>query len=305
MNSFINLLFLKRIFIIKRKKKQRGKAMSEKKKATILCFHNRKGGVAKTNLCVNLAFIFSKDFKKKVLIIDTDTQINSTNFALSRVENPNRLTIKDVVENESISVRDVIEKAEFPWVEEKINVFCLPGSRDPRKFSDTAWINYKNDTIANICKEVEEDYDFIFIDTPPNTHSTISFSALIASDYVIVPTELSNDSIEGIYWAQEDLQYIHEEDMNGKVDILGVIATRCNATSENKLSSGQKDNWCRLKEEIPDLISKVFIPTRACVDNSTNAGIPVCFDGRCKSGYADYLNVAKQVRFWLKKKGVN
>ena len=48
--------------------------MSEKKKATILCFHNRKGGVAKTNLCVNTAFIFSKDFKKKVLVIDTEME---------------------------------------------------------------------------------------------------------------------------------------------------------------------------------------------------------------------------------------
>ena len=277
--------------------------MSEKKKAAILCFHNRKGGVAKTNLCVNTAFIFSKDFKKKVLVIDTDTQINSTNFILSRVENPERETIKDVVENKNLSVKDAIERADFPWVNEPINVYCLPGSRDPRRFSDTAWVKYKNDTISKICKEVEEDYDFIFIDTPPNTHSTISFSALIASDYVVVPTELSNDSIEGIYWAQEDLEYIHEQKYNTKVDILGVIATRCSGSNEKDLSSAERENWLELKENIPDLLSKIRIPIRKCVMNSTNAGIPVCYDGRSASGYLDYKNTSIQIREWLKKKG--
>ena len=41
---------------------------------------NLKGGVAKTSTAVNLAAILAGDYKKRVLLVDADSQCNTTEF---------------------------------------------------------------------------------------------------------------------------------------------------------------------------------------------------------------------------------
>ena len=41
---------------------------------------NLKGGVAKTATTVNVAAILAKDYNKRVLVIDADSQCNTTDF---------------------------------------------------------------------------------------------------------------------------------------------------------------------------------------------------------------------------------
>ena len=41
---------------------------------------NLKGGVAKTTTTVNVAAILAHDHKKKVLVVDADSQCNTTEF---------------------------------------------------------------------------------------------------------------------------------------------------------------------------------------------------------------------------------
>ena len=50
--------------------------------AKVISFINMKGGVGKTTLAVNVADILVKDYRKKVLIIDMDPQMNATQYSL-------------------------------------------------------------------------------------------------------------------------------------------------------------------------------------------------------------------------------
>ncbi len=45
-----------------------------------LCIANQKGGVAKSCTVINVAAILSKDYRKRVLVADCDSQCNLTEF---------------------------------------------------------------------------------------------------------------------------------------------------------------------------------------------------------------------------------
>ena len=55
--------------------------MPETKK-NVISFMNMKGGVAKSTLCANLAYTLSKEFNKKILVIDMDPQFNLTSLLI-------------------------------------------------------------------------------------------------------------------------------------------------------------------------------------------------------------------------------
>ena len=45
-----------------------------------IAFMNHKGGVGKTVTCVNMAAILANDYAKRVLVVDADSQANTTEF---------------------------------------------------------------------------------------------------------------------------------------------------------------------------------------------------------------------------------
>ena len=59
----------------------------------VVSFINMKGGVGKTTLAVNVGYVLSKKFNKKVLLIDMDPQMNATQYTLK--ENQIEEILKD------------------------------------------------------------------------------------------------------------------------------------------------------------------------------------------------------------------
>ena len=67
-------------------------------------------------------------------------------------------------------------------------------------------------------------YDFIIIDCPPNK-GNLTLNALLGSDYVLVPTDLSPLSVQGADDLLGTVMTIGER-LNHSVDLLGVVLTR-------------------------------------------------------------------------------
>lgn len=116
----------------------------------IISFLGYKGGVGKTTSCVNLAG-FLKAAGKSVLVVDLDPQANATSalgIDLSSVE----LGINDVVD----PIEGVIEGSEG------IHILSSKGEE------------------INAIPQLNLDYDFILIDTPPSSKEIIRLSTSIS-----------------------------------------------------------------------------------------------------------------------------
>ena len=136
----------------------------------VIAVANQKGGIGKTTTAVNIAFDLA-EMGKKVLLIDTDGQCNSTDTCRAQVEGV--ATLYDLLfENERAS--DCIQHME------KLDVIASDKLlKNPEtKFPDDATRLF---TLCDACEEIREQYDFIIIDTPPTLGCMLS-NALTFAD---------------------------------------------------------------------------------------------------------------------------
>lgn len=149
---------------------------------------NNKGGVLKTTISTNLAASLSLD-NKKVVIMDLDGQ---GNVAATFGENPNNLkyTVMDFLKGEC-SLNDVILTV-------KNNINVLP-SNDELNFFDLL-VNsgsIKQSDLKLLINKLNEIYDYVIIDTPPNM-STIVATVLSIVNVTLIPFEPDQYAILGL-----------------------------------------------------------------------------------------------------------
>ena len=202
----------------------------EKNMKTIAIYHN-KGGVGKTTTVVNLAAAFSKK-GKKVLVIDLDSQANTT-FATGLVQFDDELS--DNIKDSNIS--HIIGYGEsYPITEIKIESdFCKPSidvipshitlMEKEDRLNKLASINF---TLLQKLAEVKNKYDIVLIDTPPslNLYARI---ALIAAEYLIIPSDLKPFANQGLVNVKKFIQDVNATKKVIKqqpLKILGILPSK-------------------------------------------------------------------------------
>ncbi len=145
--------------------------------AKVIAFANQKGGVAKTTTTLILAVAFAEE-GHRVLCVDMDPQGNLT---MSQGIDPDTLqkSMYDVLVHK-ISIREVIRRRE-------IDVACASIDLAGAEIAMSPMIGRER-SLQKALAEVEEDYDFVFIDTPPSL-GLLTINALTAAHKVIVPVQ--------------------------------------------------------------------------------------------------------------------
>lgn len=186
---------------------------------------NHKGGVAKTTSLLNLAAGIARLHGKKVCIIDADPQANTTMAAFGEemASLPQDVMLESVLQE--IMQDRPLELKPLTWLD---RVDVLPASLD---LAATEVI--MNTTpgreflFREIIRGLEKKYDHILIDCPPSL-GIITQNALMASDFVIIPTD-------GNYFAMKGIEKIHyiigllRRKLGAEVRILGYFMTKYNA----------------------------------------------------------------------------
>lgn len=142
-----------------------------------IAIYSMKGGVGKTATSVNLAYCAAKD-SNFTLICDLDPQAASTYYfriKASKNFNANKFIKGGKNIDKNIKGTDYF------------NLDLLPSKLSYRNF-DIALDSLKNSSkkLKNIFKEVENDYDYLFLDCPPGI-SLVSENVFNASDIILVP----------------------------------------------------------------------------------------------------------------------
>lgn len=164
-------------------------------------FYNFKGGVGKTSLCFQISSHMAL-MGFNVLVIDADPQGHlSTSCGFSN--NDNYLTLYDLLIREEAF--ENVKKTIFEGFD------CIPANLSlTRLEDDLAKIQDKSSRMSNILNEVEQKYDFIFVDTNP-TISLLNRNVVVFSDVVNIVCETQPYSLNGLKLLLEDLDkfYTH------------------------------------------------------------------------------------------------
>lgn len=183
-----------------------------------IAISTNKGGVLKSSITVNLAGILSKE-GYKVLIVDMDNQGNAS---LSFGMNPDdyKHTVYDVMLN-NMDAKKVIHN-----VYENIDV--LPANDEMVFFEFDVLPNLKKykepfHLLKNSIKHVEDDYDYILFDTPPNLGLTQG-NVLSVADNVLIPFQPESYSMRSLVKILNAINQF-KDDHNPSLNIIGVVGT--------------------------------------------------------------------------------
>jgi chromosome partitioning protein len=69
-------------------------------------------------------------------------------------------------------------------------------------------------------------YDYIFLDTAPNTNVTTTLASYLVADYFIISTLPEKLALEGLKNALKDIAQAQRKDRNPQLKLLGVIVSR-------------------------------------------------------------------------------
>jgi len=203
----------------------------------IIAVYHNKGGVGKTTTVVNLAAAFSKQ-GKRVLVIDLDSQANTT-FAtgLVKFEDEEQDDLKDcnilqVLQSEDFySISEVARKSNFCNPE----IDVIPSHIDLMYYeTELNQLDYSRMILIQKLAEVEDKYDIVLIDTPPSLNF-FARVALIAADYLIIPSDLKPFANQGLINVKDFIKKVNgfKKQIGKKpLEVLGILPCKISSNSK-------------------------------------------------------------------------
>lgn len=238
---------------------------------------NMKGGVGKTTLSIGIADYLSEN-GHSVLLIDADPQFNSTQAMLDEYKNngyddleseenyynievlPNRKTIYKLFELQTNMVQSYsTPKADDLIINLKENLDLLCGDLSlvlVSKVNDHAFVKrIKNFIEDNSLKEI---YEYIIIDCPP-TLTIYTDSALMASDYYLIPNRVDRYSIVGINSLQQAVTNLIREER---------IPLKCIGLVYTMMNNSKKQQYLKTKFESKKGVDNIEIFSASMTENN-------------------------------------
>jgi len=220
----------------------------------VITIANQKGGVGKTTTAINLASALAF-MGHKVLLVDTDPQAHST---LSCLPDPRKYekSLFDVLINPGLPVSSIIVKSTIPGLDLILSRISM-AKLEPTLLGEIDGHFRLKDAL----QPIRNNYQFIFIDTPP-TLGLITVNSLVAADSVLIPIQSSYLCLEGTDDLLETIEKVKRV-ANPNLEIIGVVITLF-----DKRTNLAKDVVKRIRQVFGPKVFKTFISKSVKLEES-------------------------------------
>jgi len=241
---------------------------------------NQKGGVGKTTTAINLSAILAEN-EKKVLVIDIDPQANATS-GLGFDKNNLKLNIYDCIINK-VEPTEVIIETKFK------NLYILPSNVN-LVGAQVEMINMpkREFLLKEIVSKIKDNFDFIFIDTPPSL-GILTLNGLVAADSVLIPIQCEYYAMEGLSQLLNTIKIVRQR-LNPYLKIEGILFTMYDSRTN---LSGQV--VADVSKYLKDKIFKTIIPRNVKLSEAPSFGIPINKYQPDSIGAISYKELSKEI----------
>ncbi len=246
----------------------------------IIAIANQKGGVGKTTTSINLSAALGEK-GKKVLVIDTDPQGNTTSgMGLDKNDLENsiyQLLIGDITTDEAIT-KEVAK-----------NVDIIPANVDLAAVEiELIDAEDKEYILRNAIKDVVDKYDFIIIDCPPSL-SMLTVNAMTTANTVLVPIQCEYYALEGLSQLVRTVNLVKDR-LNEDLEMEGVVFTMYDARTN--LSMQVVDN---VKDNMDEYVYNTIIPRNIRLAEAPSYGQPINIYEPKSAGAEAYKLLAEEI----------
>jgi len=247
-------------------------------RATSVAVCSRKGGVGKTTTAVHLAVAAARWHYKRVLLVDMDPQGHVAASLTGVLRHERMKPLSEVFLDKKGDLVDACVSTSLH------NLWIVPADDRLEQIQMMLSTRIGREFVLKSAMEKAEDmFDLIVFDCPPNLE-TLTVNALVASQSVLVPTDLSLLAVEGVGDIAEAVETIRER-LGLPVEVAGVIVTRVDG--RNKV----------VNREVTGLLSRRFgrlvMDTR--VGSSTSV-LKACLDGKPVFDFAPDSRAAQDLK---------
>jgi chromosome partitioning protein len=228
--------------------------------AKVIAFGIQKGGVGKTTTTAITAWLLAKTYK--VLAIDFDSQGNLTAM----------LTMKNIYDFENKTALEMMkEKDPRPYIYEvSENLHVIPANDFLAQLPLYLHRQYKGNpyiVLKEALEVVQDQYDFILIDCPPNLGDH-TVNACCAADYAVALLQSEPFCLDALERYLEFLSEAVKAKVNPNLQLAGVLTTMVD--SRAALDASIIDV---AKEDYEDLVFGVTIKRRTRIKEFSTNGI--------------------------------
>lgn len=229
---------------------------------------NQKGGVGKTTTSICVAQEL-RNRGYKVLFIDTDAQCNSTKFYEAQTDG--EATLADIMYGD-------LPAAECIQTTEKGDIIpsdkLIYEAENMVKVDERRFIHLKRSL-----KSVENNYDFIIVDTPPVVGVALK-NVLAAVQFIIIPVEESGWALDGLLDFANAIELA--QDNNEALTVAGILTVKAKERTKKSARMGElaaivaeqlhtKTFGTKIRESVAcaEALTEYYVPLSEYAPNST------------------------------------
>jgi chromosome partitioning protein len=250
--------------------------------ARIIAVANQKGGVGKTTTAINLAASLALA-DQRVLLVDLDPQSNLTSGVGMKGRATGAGTVYDALTQPDADPRAFVLESSIK------GLALLPADRNLTGAEvELVTRDHRESRLRAILEPLRNDYDYIFVDSPPSL-GLLTLNALVAADAVLIPLNCEYFALEGLADLVSTLKRVRAA-LNPSLDIEGVLLTM----HDERTNLGQQVSR-EIRGYFQDKVFDTVIPRNIKLGEAPSHGVPVILYDVKSRGAEAYLALAREL----------